>query len=84
VSAIIIDLAEWLMAHGRKPTGLPKADEVAAEYLDWLRAEHPSIAPQTAAAMIGQRAWTWARVRRLYAKAWRELPQAVRWAAQKE
>jgi hypothetical protein len=78
MSAIIIDLAEWLMAHRK----LPKADAVAGEYIDWLRAQHPGIAPQTAAAMIGQRAWTWGRVRRLYAKAWLGLPLAVRRAAE--
>jgi hypothetical protein len=78
VSAIIINLAGWLMAH-RPPTGkLPKAEDVARQYIAWLRKEHPSIRPQTAAAMLGQRAWTWREVQRLYAAAWEALPEKVR------
>jgi hypothetical protein len=82
--AQIVDLAKWLMAHRGRHIRLPSADWVAAEHIDWLRAEYPTIAPQTVAAMIGQRAWSWARVRRLYAKAWTDLPQAVRRAASEE
>jgi hypothetical protein len=48
------------------------------EYIRWLRREHPAIRPQTAAAMLGQRAWTWREVERLYAAAWEALPEGVR------
>ena len=81
MTAIIIELAEWRAARARflgVRSQLPKADAVAGEYIDWLREQHPGIAPQTAAAMIGERAWTWARVRRLYARAWTSLPLTVR------
>jgi hypothetical protein len=84
MSVQIIDLAKWLMAHRGRRLQLPEADAVAGEYLDWLQVEHPGIAPQTAAAMIGERAWTWKRVRRLYAKAWNDLPIAVRRSAREE
>ena len=76
MTAEIIMLAEWRMAH-RRPQ-LPSATSVAIDHVIWLRAACPGVHPRTAAAMIGVEAESWAEVIRLYAELWEQLPEEVR------
>jgi hypothetical protein len=57
---------------------LPPAIDVALNHIVWLRMAYPDIAPETAAAILGQEAWTWAQVVQIYAAQWEGLPPNIR------